>query len=109
MNKTNKPDMKITLCRDMFNALFNVFRFFESLEDRFGDSYHVHYSKALKAKIIKYGRLIKGDDGDLVLLYFFPNEAIQLIAILTTHNAVKDESGEDYFARFVENKKEKLQ
>jgi len=68
MNKGNKPDIKITFSGELYNSLFTMFAFFESFEEKLGESYHVHYSKMLKAKIEKYGRLIKSENGDSVLL-----------------------------------------
>ena len=59
MNKTNKPDIKITLSGDLFNTLFTAFEFFESFEERLGDNYHVHYSKMLKAKLCKIFSAVK--------------------------------------------------
>ena len=107
MKKGNKPDIKITFTGELFNSLFAMFTFFESFEVSHGNAYHVHYSKMLRAKIEKYGRLIKGENGDRVLLHFFPNEVVQLIDIFAMYNAVNLESDVNYFARFVESKKEK--
>jgi hypothetical protein len=106
MSESKKPHIKLMITREMFNTLFTMFTYFESFEISHGNSYHIHYSKLLKAKIMKYGRLVKAEGGDDVLLYFFPNEAIQLINILAMYSAVKTDADEHHFNEFLESKKE---
>jgi hypothetical protein len=98
MGSNNKPSIKITLSSSYFNALFTMFAYYKASEKHHGETYQSHYCRTLESKIRRYGRIIKSEDGESVLLYFFENEAAQLMNIFV--NYITEYNEDDYFSAF---------
>ena len=99
MNKSNKPDIKITLTRELFNSLFTMFAYFKSTESTVGENYYSRSSAKLEVKIARYARFFKSDLGESAVVYFFTNEITQLTDLYTKYISLREEPDGDYYSR----------
>jgi len=104
MTNKNKPNIKITLSREMFNSLCTMFAYYKATENYAGQTYYSYNSAKLETKIVQYGRFIKSESGDSVVVYFFAIEIIQLTDLFVKYINLREYPDSDYFSQ-AENKR----
>lgn len=92
-NKKLGP-IEVYLTRDQVNALLMMLEtmILSGYDCSFGDM-----AKALREKIIKYGKPIRRGDLDEVVIHFYNNEAEKLIALNSLYLALITRDLEDYY------------
>jgi hypothetical protein len=90
MKNNNKPNIKITLTRELLDSLFTMLTYFEASEKDIGETYYSRNSIKLKLKILKHGKFSKSDSGENVVVYFFASEIIQLTDIFIKYINLRD-------------------
>ena len=97
MNK-RRPDIKITLTRELFNSLLTMFAYYKATKNEIGETYYSRSADKLEGKIIRYGRFIKSETGDAVVVNFFSNEIIMLTDLFAKYINLREDSDGDYYA-----------
>jgi hypothetical protein len=97
--KSQKPDIKIMLTRELFNSLFTMFAYFKSTEAAVGENYYSRCSVKLEAKIVRYARFFKSESGETAVVYFFTNEIMQLTDLYTKYISLREEADGDYYGQ----------
>ena len=92
-NKKLGP-IEVYLTRDQVNALLMMLEtmIVSGYDCSFGDM-----AKALREKIIKYGKPIQRGDMDEVVIHFYDNEAEKLIALNSLYLALITRDLDDYY------------
>jgi hypothetical protein len=98
MSNTNKPNIKITFTREVFNSLCTMFAYYKATEIDVGETYYSYNSAKLESKIVQYGRFVRSESGDSVVVYFFPIEIIQLTDLLAKYINLRECPDKDYFS-----------
>ena len=99
-SQTQKPDIKVTLTRELFNSLFTMFAYFKSTEAAVGENYYSRCSVKLEAKIARYARFFKSESGESAVVYFFTNEITQLTDLYTKYISLREEPDCDYYGQY---------
>jgi hypothetical protein len=98
MQKTSKPDIKITFTRDLFNSMFTMFDYFKATAAVVGLNYYSRQAEKLSAKIQRYAQFYKGEFSDAATVYFFPNEITALTDLFAKYINLREEPDRDYYA-----------
>lgn len=92
--KSKLGTVKVCLERNSVNALLAMLdtMMIAGDETAFGDA-----ARALRYKIIKYGKPIRRGELDEVLIYFFDNEAEKMISLMSLYLALTARDIHDYY------------
>jgi len=98
MERKAKPEIKITLTRELFNSLLTMFDYFKATAAIVGVNYYSSQAEKLAAKIERYARFYKSDNGDTAAVYFFQNEITALTDLFVKYVNLRETADRDYYA-----------
>ena len=98
MGNNQKPNIKISLPRNIFNSFFSSLSYFSEAVDVKEKNYFKKTSTRLKEKILKHGRAFSNKDGDYVSVFLYDIEASALIVLMANYINLGEEPFTDYFS-----------
>jgi len=111
MQKSNKPNKKLTLDPDSFNALYSALLYIIGTEATLGETSYSRDAAKVKEQIDRYGRFVEATNSDdsTFIIYYFDKEVLQILKLLALHNAMKSNQPTDYFTALARCKKSQSQ